>query len=1124
MAREEIRQLLNRVWQPALRRNDGERLLEDETVDQGATRSSNNFKSLFQRAWTDDDSVELRRTLRVEVEEIYGPWHSCKVSPDFVGPKRAVSLGVQAKRRTVLRSGSYYDERPFPPGPIHDAGSQADDSIGFNIHAFSDLIETSVLDETSFLECHQYPLSDPIVEKDWIRGHFASSETHATLLDQAVPQLSSHVDQLLRTFYPSKLIRDEVLPIFDFKPDASFGFCVWAMPSGRYFSFRREGSLIVKECETIQDLERVHCSICFHNSTYSGEFLDVLLQTIYQCPMVVQALSFSNDEMRSEESRHNACHEFEGSEMLVNLLGRNLPSSLHQLTLDDVLSNKAAEELIRVIRDVPRAVQDDESSGSGKSTLQALALTNSPHIKKKTYESFVTSLDVPSSSLSCLKMLDLAGNLLGDELSAKFLSFALSPVSSSQISCLDMSRNNIGEGEYVKKVFEDYAGVSKPRLRVLNLSGNDLGVGDAALQVVASLGDCLKLLRCLDVSNNGLSSSAFLVTLGGSLSSHKKLVNLDISRNSFSPISMNSFFTKLHSMSRSGIGVNLAFVHLNGNVPPLSTGQELVLEEALAMNRTKIASASVSNQTSFESDTLSTMSGTFGGPKMELDIPTSDYTALNSITVLISAPLVWRDSSNNLHPIDTLDFKLEKSLLWQCFSEASRDIDLLYDNATTDRLQAVKTMGRRCLHFSGHGHPNSLTFEDGSGGIHWLRADQLRELVSPNHEAKDPPFDLVFVSACHSELAGRTFVECGVPHVVCCQQDSQLMDSAALTFTRAFYLALAVGITLKESFHCGQQAVRSSATVPKPEEEMKKFLLLPEDGNHAVPIFDAPEVSAWPRPLPDGSLAVTRLAVNNTLPSPPQAFVGREDDMYKVLNLVLTRRLVNVVGGHGIGRSSLVSALCHYIDNRKSTMMFDNIFFVRSLSSEEKRIAPFVSLYRQLADAGLAEPMQSETEMELVMNEVVTSMQSMKVLLVFDKTENIHGSSEAQDFHFFLRRILADTTDVHVLMTSVKPLGSGTAVGAVENVYTLGPLRFRSTVKLFAYLCPLLHSSRQRKDLIGQLTSHLETNPLAEPLVDETSRRIMELLGDGIPARTFDVANQITADTLDYLRKIPQMA
>jgi hypothetical protein len=58
----------------------------------------------------------------------------------------------------------------------------------------------------------------------------------------------------------------------------------------------------------------------------------------------------------------------------------------------------------------------------------------------------------------------------------------------------------------------------------------------------------------------------------------------------------------------------------------------------------------------------------------------------------------------------------------------------------------------------------------------------------------------VFCSACNSRSAGETFVEAGVPHVVCCKLNEQLLsNTAAIVFARDFfYQALAYGKTLQQ--------------------------------------------------------------------------------------------------------------------------------------------------------------------------------------------------------------------------------------------------------------------------------------------------------------------------------------
>ena len=282
--------------------------------------------------------------------------------------------------------------------------------------------------------------------------------------------------------------------------------------------------------------------------------------------------------------------------------------------------------------------------------------------------------------------------------------------------------------------------------------------------------------------------------------------------------------------------------------------------------------------------------------------------------------------------------------------------------------------------------------------------------------------------------AGQTFVDAGVPHVVCCQQEAQLMDNAALSFTRAFYLALAFGRTVKESFDIGKQAVLNSPTVPNATVEMEKFMLLPEDGNHEVAVLDAEPVPEWPLLQPNG-MAISRrrssasssddtaTSSDHKLPSLAQGFSGRETDMYHVLNLVLSRRLVNITGPSGMGRSSLAIALCHYIDERKSTMMFGQIFFVRSTAKRKGRSSPIFSLCEQIESmTNKKGSIPTNLDLDETVEIILRALRKTKTLLVFERIEALEGA-DAQDFQFFLGQILAETKDVHVLISSDKSLG-----------------------------------------------------------------------------------------------------
>ncbi|CAM9245788.1 unnamed protein product, partial [Ectocarpus fasciculatus] len=217
---------------------------------------------------------------------------------------------------------------------------------------------------------------------------------------------------------------------------------------------------------------------------------------------------------------------------------------------------------------------------------------------------------------------------------------------------------------------------------------------------------------------------------------------------------------------------------------------------------------------------------------MYSDVGAADLST--ELWVLFSAPLAWRDAESGiLRPIEMLNYKNEKDTLWQVFREGQRDIDLHFNYATTDQLRTAVTLGCKALHFSGHGHPDWLNFEDGRSGLQIVTVERLEKLCS----AGGIKLDFVFVSACYSRKAGEAFAAAGVKHVVCVSVDAQLLDTAATIFTRAFYLALVVGENVDKAFEIGQNAVAASPSVPNSMKEQDKFLLLPQDKPHDVPIF-----------------------------------------------------------------------------------------------------------------------------------------------------------------------------------------------------------------------------------------------------------------------------------------------
>jgi hypothetical protein len=64
---------------------------------------------------------------------------------------------------------------------------------------------------------------------------------------------------------------------------------------------------------------------------------------------------------------------------------------------------------------------------------------------------------------------------------------------------------------------------------------------------------------------------------------------------------------------------------------------------------------------------------------------------------------------------------VERGILIQVFKEVHRDVSVHFVFATTDSLRTALSFGCKALHFSGHGIPKGLCFEDGRSSLQVYR-------------------------------------------------------------------------------------------------------------------------------------------------------------------------------------------------------------------------------------------------------------------------------------------------------------------------------------------------------------------------------------------------------------------
>lgn len=1092
-------------------------------------------------------------------------------------------------------------------------GQSAPDSVG-RVTIREQAVQSNA-DEVSLMKPHVYPLNDSSVEREWILSHRRSFETPSYVEPGVCPVgvMPQRIEKLLECCFPSKLLRNDILPFNDLRPQSSFNFRALMMPQRRYFSFRQEGQILTRLCEKhagLSDTDELLWSLGFTNSTFAGEFVESLVQTLYLCPMIT-GLSFTRnaDWLLMKESETEADGD-DGGGLLANLAG-SLPPWVTNLTFDNVLNDRDLLALVTILDTMGKLssgvdeMQVDErtsiSVGQSQGKFSSLSVRNSPQVSQDSWIALFKMLGKSGPAkrgvntavpLSSLTILDLSGNKLGDELSASVLEFVHDKDSGCNLEQLDLSGNRIGRGTNLVRVLRSYTdyyrynqkhGVKmvrsgwKSTLHTLMLADNDLFLGQAGLEIFALLKHNALCLRFLDLSNNSLEGDTYQL-LASSLLKNTSLCHLNLSGNKFSSPLIDLIMEHITAVDAES---GLSFLLFENNTPPLNPKQREQLGRFLRKSRKNaidrfikerekglLGNANDQGDFSERNDGLELIDETttnifrssfsthrrrFLSPEIEDSLEEYDDTD-NMITVLFSAPLVFADETNKLHPFAKLDFDMERELLWQCMKEASRDIDVSFDNAHHSRLLATLTKRCTCLHYSGHGHPNFLPFEDGMGGPNWLNVQDIKNLILGDGEVA--PFKFVFVSACHSGLAGETFASAGVPHVVCCQQEQELKDTAALAFTRSFYLALAVGHTVKESFDQGCKAVRATPNLKDPAKEMEKFVLLPRDGNHDVPVFKAKPVREWPKQPRNQGLVSSRssrrrgslmrmrsvmalgaksseLSTRNMMqedPSPtaPQFFIGREVDMYYILTALLKmkKRLVNVLGEPGIGRSSLACALCHYINERASTITeIQRIYFIKPKQHGGRNVS-CRSLLRQLLDklqeAGKCRPTDEDNDPEAMLDIICRSLKNDKALIVFDRMETLEQSDDAQELPMILSTLLYDTKQVKVVLTGKHSLGQPSIGGQVEHPYNLGPLNFANTVRLFANLCPHLHTPSERGLFFTELMTFC--GPCSQlfpgdPHMAERSREIFSMVGDGIPSKVEKAAYSISKNDLTDMRR-----
>ncbi|CCI50258.1 unnamed protein product [Albugo candida] len=511
-----------------------------------------------------------------------------------------------------------------------------------------------------------------------------------------------------------------------------------------------------------------------------------------------------------------------------------------------------------------------------------------------------------------------------------------------------------------------------------------------------------------------------------------------------------------------------------------------------------------------------------------------DYT----LGILYLTPLVGKDTNGKYHPIDELDMKREYNILKQSLTEAaqcvlrapqsgepskldeyqvSQQIHVDAKFASTESFRVMVTMGCRALHLSGHGDENHLYFEDGLGLVHPIPHISLKELFSAGKKA---PLRHVFLSACSSAPLANALVSCGIPHVIAVRTSQKVEDHAAIEFTRSFYLALATGKSVQNSFTIAREAVSKSHNIKGPSKVALKFILLPEHGDHSEIVFPLLKVQAS-EPMKMGPFELNHYPKLwfDDLPAICQGFCNRAIEIYKICSALLLKqnritRLVTISGEEGIGKTAVAYAVANYVGPRMTVEGGVKVISVARIAEElcDQHGTEFFSCGTQRVLVSYGNVLRAIKEIikQHLQQSSVSFMNGAKSnLLVLDGCDClIKVGEDRQRFRDSVSDLLTNNPGLKIVITARTSItNDGALTGVAEKVFPLTRFSLKMSAKMLLGLVsrPIRMNDIKRcqsitSDKIELLASH--------PVLIAT---------DGIPNRIANLAAKLSSVSMDEI-------
>ena len=451
--------------------------------------------------------------------------------------------------------------------------------------------------------------------------------------------------------------------------------------------------------------------------------------------------------------------------------------------------------------------------------------------------------------------------------------------------------------------------------------------------------------------------------------------------------------------------------------------------------------------------------------------------------------------------------------------QVGADIELVVQNATTDRFQNFFERSlSSVMHMSCYGNPECVALENGFGYMQAVSADDLKKYV----ESSEGKVEVVVINSCHAEEMARAFLAAGIPHVVCLKREATFRDEGPVEFAKYFYRALAKKQSVLEAFNAGMEGVKNSPLIKTSRNWSKLYKLL--GTNHDINIF-------FRRSLPTALHSI--VPVDTTLlPKLPDQFVGREVDMYEILESLRVDDVIRVGGGPGFGKISVLSALSRYILERPQSFQINSIFWLPHRCETEPDPD---SLYGDLCQVlkwilEADDDIWDEDDFIEARERIMLELEDQRAILIIDGrvfTTEVAGELLER----LLTHLLNEATVKVILITASESARAKTRHSrSEETIVYMGPLDFKASALLFGHACPcvsfdgnpMVHTAEEFHKILvpPSVANHVTENDSKQAKRSRRQQELYELMGNGNPRDIIEKASSCTEQQLCELLRL----